>query len=239
MSTMRRIGRESQWTTWLLFGDSKAGKTSLASLAPRPIILNRDNGTSSLMYDDRYEHVRITDIRTGTDLENAWDNLVGVGKKNWTKRQTVILDDLSSIQQMIMDELMARVTERDPRRQADDPSKKEYGVLGNRLRRWIRKFKDLPMHKIFVCGQQYDEELEQFKPALIGAMRNQIAHYCDGVAYLRCSKKDGTTRRLFLRPKGRVYADTRYWWLPSVIKDPNMSDVLDLVSRGPEESPEE
>jgi len=177
----------------------------------------------------------VIDIRSNADYEVSWDNLAGVGAKDWTRFRSNVHDDLGSIQQMIQDELMQLVVERDPRRQMDDPGRKEYGILGNRLRRWVRKYKDLPQHKIFICGQFYDEELEQFRPSLIGAMRNQIAHYCDTIGYLRVSKKDGETRYLHLRSKGRIYAETRFWWLPPRIKNPNLTTLFNMITAGPAE----
>ena len=162
---MRKPQMESAWSTWLIFGDSKVGKTTLAATAPKPLILNRDNGTSSLLYDPSFEQVRIEDIRHTDDLESSWDNLAGIGSKNWSAKKTVILDDLPSMQLMVMDEFMEIAVEKGQgKRMLDDPSKREFGLLGNRMRRYIRKFKDLPMHKIFVCGQMLTRSWRSSSP---------------------------------------------------------------------------
>lgn len=237
---MRKLEPAREHLTILIVGESGAGKTSLAATAPKPIILNRDNGLSSLYYKRYDENLRIEDIESTADFDASLANLRGDGRKDWTGFQSVVIDDLSEMQMLMMDEILRAMHERDPRRQMDDPSKREYGLVGTRFRRYIRAIKRLPMHRVMVSAMTYDSDAEKFKPALVGAMRTQIPHFCDLVGFLRTGKDE--KRYLYFRSSRKWFAKSRLWWLPTKIEialdsdgmpKPNLEQIIDMVNAGP------
>ena len=111
--------------------------------------------------------------------------------------------------------------------------------MGSRLRRYIRKFKAIPMHKILIFGEQEDHDEGRLKPSLVGALRAQIPYFVDHMMYLRIAK-DGT-RYLHLDPGKTFYAKTRAWWLtPEQRKikvefdnPTTLTDLFALIAAGP------
>lgn len=242
---MHPLRADSAFATITVYGDSGVGKTRLAGTATPPVlILNRDNGLMSLQHLKQYKDVMVEDINSSVDLEAALKNLRGVGEHDWRKFKTVVLDDLPSIQDMIMTELGEKAAERDDRRQLDEAQQRDYGVMGTRMRRYVRVLKTIPMHKVFVCQMAPDKDTGMIKPGLLGAMRHQLPHLCDAIIYMRMGaapeKGKPVTRMLYLEGTDEFLAKTRAWWLPTRIKitaneeRATLATLFTLIARGPQ-----
>lgn len=209
---MKRVTAR-RWTTNILFGASGAGKTSLAATAPRPIFMDSNQGMLSIADRPGLEHVKSEDIFKMNDLDRAYRNCKGTGKQDWRKKfDTIVIDHFDDVQALVLDELGEGRAGRDDRFDPDDIDRKTYGIMGNRLRRYIRKFKAVPMHKILICSEMEDRNSGGVRPGLVGALREQLPFFADNVIYLRVGK--GGARYLQLHPKAdRWLAKTRAWWL--------------------------
>lgn len=208
----QRVTIQRHFHTWVIFGVGGAGKSTLAATAPKPVIMDSNQGTLSFADRPGYEHVVSEAVESTTDLDRAFNNCRGTGKKDWRKKyQTIVYDHFDDIQSIVLDELQIRVVERDDRRDLDQIDRKEYGIMGNKLRRYVRAMKRIPMHKILICGEMESNETGQLIPSLIGGMKHQLPYLVDHVAYLRVGKKG--VRYLHLQPTDTFYAKTRAWWL--------------------------
>lgn len=111
--------------------------------------------------------------------------------------------------------------------------------MGNKLRRYVRKFKRIPMHKILICGVKEDFESGQMKPSLIGAMGTNLPYLVDHTMFLRVNSKG--VRYIHLDPTDEFYAKTRAYWLkPEERKikvdfnDPRaLTKLFDRIAAGP------
>lgn len=203
--------------TIILFGPSGAGKTSLAATASRPLFADSNQGTMSIADVKGLEHLRQEDVKGVDDLDTIYDNITGRGKKNWTKLfDTVVFDHFDDIQLIIMEQLGDKRQERDSRKDPDEAEQKDYGIMGNRMRRYLRKFKSVPKTKILVCGEMEDRETGRMRPSLIGALKNQAPFLVDHSFYLRIGKKG--VRYLHMNPTEDFYAKTRTRWLPPELR---------------------
>lgn len=236
----RPITRRSRWNTWCLYGPSGGGKTTLCATAPKPIFADSNEGLLSIAERPGLEHVRAVEVRTFSDLDKVYDNCSGTGKVNWAKRyNTLVFDHFDDIQALILDELGERRMERDDRSDPDEIQQREYGIMGNKLRRYLRKFKAIPMHKILICGEKENREDGRLTPSLIGALGHQLPYFCDHIAYLRIGKKG--VRYLHLDPGDYFYAKTRANWLAPAqrkIRVPfddvtTLSTLFALIAAGP------
>lgn len=241
---MKAIVAGSKYQTIVLYGPSGGGKTSVSATAPKPLILDSNQGTIVLANRPGLSHVRSEDIHKWRDLERAYRRCRGIDrKKDWSKLfQTVTFDHFDDIQQQVLAELGEAAEERDDRRDPDTIEMREWGIMANRLRRYIRKFKSVPMHKILICGEMDDHEENRVRPSLQGSLRSQLPYFADHVMYLRIAK-DGT-RYLHLDPGKTFYAKTRAWWLtPEQRKikvdftNPNtLTELLALIAAGPKKA---
>lgn len=236
----QRILARRRFQTWCVYSESGAGKTSLSATAPSPIFLDSNQGLLSIAERPGLETPRSVDIHTMRDLEDAYLNCIGTGDEDWSKRfQTIIWDHFDDMQGIVLDELVEKAMEKDDRRD-DAIEQREYGIMGNKLRRYVRKFKRVPMHKILICGAKSDFETGKLKPSLVGAMGTQLPYLVDHTAFLRINPKTGK-RYLHLDPTDEFYAKTRAHWLTPEqrkiridFKDTqSLTKLFDLIAAGP------
>ena len=97
----------------------------------------------------------------------------------------------------------------------------------------VRAFRDLPMHVIFVCAQQYtQDELKRFHygPQLTGKLAAQVQGFVDIVGFLKAGQLDEkgiAPRRLFVQPIDRFDAKNRRASYPGAFfDDPTMSTIM-------------
>lgn len=197
--------------TIAIFGMSGAGKTTVAATAPQPLVADSDEGTLAIADIPQLSHLRRTPVTTLGDLDTLYDNITGTGSKDWSKKfKTVIFDDFTSIQHIILDQLAERASQ--TREEPDQIELREYGIMGNKLRRYLRKMKRLPLTKILIMGEKFSEQSDMMMPNLVGQMKEQLPYIVDHTFYLRVNDKG--VRYLHLDPKpGAFYAKTRARWL--------------------------
>jgi len=226
--------------TWCIYGASGAGKTKLLATAPRPFICDSNNGLLTIADYPGLEHVRGDVVREMADLDEVFDNLTGTGTEDWRKKfDSVGFDHFDDIQGIILDKLADKAAAKDDRREVDEIARNEYGVMGNKLRRYLRKFKKVRKHKILICAETTDYDDGRLRPSLVGQLKTQLPYFCDHIAYLRISKKG--VRYLHLDSTEEFYAKTRAWWLtPEQRKirvdfDDNtvLTKLFDLIAAGP------
>lgn len=237
---MKSINPRKKWQTIVIHGDSGAGKTTLAATAPRPGFLDSNQGLLSIAGRPGLSHVKSMDVRTMQDLDRAYDNCTGTGRRDWRKKfNTIVFDHWDDIQTLILDELTEKAVERDPEREQDKTQLDEFGVMFNKLARYLRKFKKVPMHKILICSSKADFETQQMRPNMVGQMKDKLPYFVDHTMYLRQGKKG--VRYLHLDPTDDFYAKTRAWWLPKEARKiridfddtTTFATLLALIAKGP------
>lgn len=237
----RKLSPDLTYATIALHGFSGVGKTTVAATAPGPvIILNKDNGLSSLLHLPQFKDVEQEDIKDVAHFERCLKNLRGIGKRDWSKKfKTVIVDDAPSIQAMIMEELQEQAAAKDDRFELDESTQRMYGVMGSKLSRWVRSIKMIPMHRILVCSSVTAKDDGMLIPGLIGAMKFKLPHMTDALIYMRMAKGNSGDRVLCLEGTDEYLAKTRYHWMPKkiVIKSGNrsgtMTQLIKMIPQGP------
>lgn len=233
------VGGDSLYPTIGIFGLSGGGKTSVSATAPRPIFADSNEGTMSLDHVPELAHVRRMRVNGMSDLDKLYDNLTGTGNRNWKgKFDTAVFDHFDDIQQIILGGLAERA--QDNREEPDLIEMREWGIMANKLRRYLRKMKALPMTKILIMGEKYMEKEGWMYPSLSGQMRDQLPYFLDHCIYLRVNDKG--VRYLHLNPKpGEFYAKTRARWLTPEERKIRydldnytlLTDLIAKIRRGP------
>lgn len=239
------VGGASLHPTIGIFGMSGIGKTTLAATAGKLLIADSNEGTMSLDHIADYAKIRRIRIHDMPDLDELYDNLTATGTRDWkNKFKAVSFDHFDDIQQIILGKLAERA--QDAREEPDLIEQREWGIMANKLRRYLRKMKKLPMTKILIMGEKYMEQEDWMYPSLQGQMRDSLPYFCDHVIYVRMNDKG--VRYVHLDPKpGAFYAKTRAHWLT---KDERkirfeldnhtlLADLIAKIRRGPGRRPAE
>jgi hypothetical protein len=238
------VGGRTLYPTIGIFGMAGAGKTSLAATSDRPLFADSNEGTLAIDHVPEFESIKRVRVRSMSSLDTIYDNMTGTGRqRSWKKRfGTVVLDHFDDIQSIILDKLAERAS--DTREEPDQIEQREYGIMANKLRRYLRKMKQIPAAKILIMGERYNEHEDWMYPSLVGQMKDQLPYFLDHVIYLRVNTKG--VRYLHLNPKpGEFYAKTRARWLSPEERKIRfdldnytvLADLLTKIRLGPQNAP--
>lgn len=225
----------------LLYGDPGMGKTTAAALSPKPLIINCEGGTLSLNKFKKFHKQLDIKVMRPDSIQDLQD-LFWYLKSGNHDRQTVILDSLTEIQQMSMDEILVD-PKRDEKYDRDTPMLQDYGKNTNQMRKLVRAFRDLPMNVVFTClaEDRKDEEDGSIKvtPALTPKLANDVMGYVDVVGYMfTAGDKDKPVRKVLTQPKGKYLAKDRSGMLGIGMEDPTLFHIFNKVTEGAVDIPE-
>lgn len=231
----------SPYLNILIYGESGVGKTTFAGSADavsalRPVLfVDIEGGTESLR--EPYPGCQIVRVQTWTEMQKLYDELY-VNRHGF---QTVVLDSLTEIMKFNMYEIMGNLARTRPDLDPDIPGMREWGKNIEQLRRFVRGFRDLPMHTIFTALERSDKDqktgLVTKMPSLSGKVASEVAGFLDIVLYYYVKQigqgEDSTLKRIVLAQKteGQVAKD-RTRKLPMVIESPTMELIFNYISKG-------
>ncbi len=227
----------------LFYGEPGVGKTLLSSTAEdhedtSPVLhLDIEGGLVTVRRRKDYQAVRVRSIDEIIKIHDKIEDLTLKGECPW---KTVVLDNISELQKLDMRTVMveAKRTARDPDKvDLDVPSQREWGKSGERMRRIIRAYRDLPIHTIAVAwmGSDHDDAtgIVSYYPLLPGKLRGEVPGYFDIVGRLTAvSKNNGAeiVRTLQVAGTNRVVAKDRTNSLGGVVENPTIPLIWELIN---------
>lgn len=238
-----KAGNRNPALNMLIYGQSGTGKTVLTGSADEVpdmrnvIVVDLENGTESLRA--HYPNVETVRVKDWKEMQLVYDEL-HAGRHEYN---TVVIDSLTECQNFnmgtIMQELVERKTDEGKSVDPDIPGLREYGKGLLQMRKYVRAFRDLPMHTIFTALEQErkDEKTGQVSvtPLLTGRLAAEIGAYLDLVMYYYVKEvpveggEMETKRILLTRKTAKHIAKDRSGKLPITIVDPTMSDLYALM----------
>jgi len=124
----------------LVYGSAGVGKTRLCATASKPIIISAEGGMLSLSEQD----VPFVEVKSAGDVDAVFKLL-----RKSDDYQTICLDSISEIAEVLLVELKAGVN--DPRQ--------AYGRMAEAMMSMIRNFRDLPgKHTVFIAKEERKED---------------------------------------------------------------------------------
>jgi len=224
------VSEKLNFINMLVYGTPGAGKTVLAGSADavpemRPVLfIDVEGGTFSLR--ERSPEVDVVRVTSWMDLQKIYDELY-LMKHGY---RTVVLDSLTEIQKFSMMNIMTDLVQEYPDRDADIPSIREWGKNIEQVRKFVRAYRDLPMHTIFTALSSSDKNAKTgmmlHKPALSGKLAMEVGGFVDVLVYMYTKAMDGEIRRLMLTANTDEYvAKDRSDSLPGVLESPDMATM--------------
>lgn len=208
--------------TALIYGESGAGKTKLASTAPKPLILSAEAGLLSVAHDN----IDSVEIKTPADVMEVYEFLTE--SKDADKYETIVLDSITEIGEVYLSAL---------KKQHKD-ARQAYGEYADDLTKLIRAFRDInSKHVYFIAkgGTKDDENgLPIYRPLMPGnTLLQNIPFFFDLVMPLKIGKteEDKTYRYLLTKGNANIIAKDRSNTLDEFEK-PDLTSIFNKIKSG-------
>lgn len=172
----------------LVYGQAGAGKTTLITTLPAPIVLSAEAGLLSIASAD-IPYIEIDSMATLMEAY-TWLTQSEEGKAY----QTVALDSISEIAEVCLS--AEKLKAKDPRQ--------AYGEMQDQMGGVIRAFRDLPNRHVYMTAKLEKSQDEMgrllYAPSMPGNKTGQaLPYFFDEVLALRCEKDaEGNPQRALL-----------------------------------------
>jgi len=231
------------WLNLLLYGEPSAGKTFFYGTAAEwpeeflpALLVDIDGGWETI--NNRPEIDITPPIRTVTALQELYNTLSADFSKGTKRYKSICLDNISELQKMDMNEVMvdAKRNANNPDKvDIDVPSQREWGKNGERMRKIIRAYRDLPCHTI--CMAHFSEredkmtKVDRIWPGMPGQMRHDILGFFSVAGYISVYEEGGDIKRqIQFKKTKKVQARDRFQVLPDVMLDnPTLPQVWKII----------
>lgn len=146
---VKKVGDIQRTRSTVLYGRSGTGKTTLAASWPKPMLYLdiKDEGTDSIADVDGID---VKEIHDSEDLDEVLLWLI----RNPKKYKTVVLDTMSQLQEIVVEEVAQAAKKKLKGKRAGDfgtLTKQDWGQVSSRMKSWIIDFRDLPLETVFIA----------------------------------------------------------------------------------------
>jgi|TARA_R110002020_G_scaffold2041_3_gene9390 phage nucleotide-binding protein len=171
----------------LVYGQAAAGKTSLITTLPNPIILSAEGGLLSIAGHD----IPFIEVTSMDDLREAYKWLLD--SEEAKQFESVALDSISEIGEVCLSR--EKSIAKDPRQ--------AYGEMQTTMAELIRSFRDLPKHVLMTAKlEKAQDEMGRmlYSPSMPGNKTGQaLPYFFDLVLALRVEKdEEGVSQRALM-----------------------------------------
>lgn len=232
LNRIKPIHESPPYLKVLLYGEPGVGKTIWAAGAPKPIFLDSEYGTRSLLNHPEFARIPVLPVAAFNDVDDFfWE-----AKAGNIDAETYVIDSFSELQRRSMDEIMDKNAMQDKSRSLYLPFMQDYKINTEVMRRLITSFRDLDANLIITAHALVDKDegtgALMVRPMVTPKLAQTLHGIFDLVGYMTLEEGDSKTkdvRYLQVMPTRRVVAKTRIGGLPPIIKDPTFKILLDAM----------
>lgn len=211
----------------LIYGYPGVGKTILAASAPRPIIIDVEHGTTSLLQFPEYMNTAILKYQSTKTIDTI---LAATRNGELTDFDTLVIDSFSELQKLVLDEQISTNSGKDKY----IPDLQAYSLNTNMLRAVVARLRGIPKHVIITAHVKEEQDAigrTTLRPDLTPKLANSLIGLMDVVMYMdiQIVKTDGqekTIRRGTLTPTKSFVAKSRIGG--TQLTNPTFNDLLNL-----------
>lgn len=233
---MRKVDQLPPHLKMCLYARNKVGKTQFAGSSTLDTFLIdcNEKGTDSI--SDR-SNVTVFEIPKFDDIDAAYWYL----KASNHPHKVVVIDTMSMLAKLAMKHVLKEDLEKTLDREPPTPDKRSWGKVGQLLDETTMRFRNLPMHVLFLAQERRttsdDDEggtTIEIGPDLSPAPRAtlQSAVSLIGRLYVKEVEKDDKTtmqRRMLTGAHPKYTAGNRFKQLKYVEVNPNLEDFLTRI----------
>lgn len=234
MSRISSVTAATRYLKILVFGQPGTTKTSFAGTAPKPLFVDVERGTTSLLNQPETRHVDVLEFRSIRQVELLISKM-SEGNNPLDKYETLVIDSFSELQKRDLDDIVKKAAMADASRNPYLPIGPDYNINTEHMRQVADALKSLNKHIIVTCHVKEEKDdttgrvllRPNLTPKLAGSMNGLF----DVVAYMDVDRSGGGFRRtLQVHPTPNVSAKCRIGGLSAVIEDPKFDDLLNALN---------
>lgn len=199
----------SKTVKMMIYGQAGMGKTTLALSAPKPLLLDFDNGVK------RVNNAQLADV--GIVPIKNWQEVQQVLRENLSDYETIVVDTIGKMMDFIIAYRCGFGT----------PRIQDWSTINNDFQQFVRTLNDLNKNIIFVAHRdvQTDGNSRVFVPALRPKNYNSIVTELDLLGYVQMRNENGYQKRTITFDPTDVSDGKNTCNMPSVMNIPAINDV--------------
>lgn len=220
------------WLNIMVFGEPGSGKTHLLGTAvDHPdtsplLILDIDGGTSTLEKFENHKQIDVISVRSYLEAANICRKLRESVKDDKLIYKTIGFDTASELCKIDLALINKEYAATNPAIEEDVPDQRSYYKVGNRMRKLVRAYRDLPCNTIFMAHLNTGKDNLQrttYFPQFPGKLSGELSGFVDVVGYLRAEvKRDEVIRYLQVAKSEVVMAKDRKGLFDKVEENPTI-----------------
>lgn len=206
----------------IVYGNGGVGKTTFSSTAPKPLLVDCENGAK--YFGLRGIKMDVAKIQTWSDMEGLFD----IAKSG--EYQTIVIDPIGELMEKLKRYM---ITKGDKKLVMADgsPTIAGWGWLKDTMRSTIKILRDSGVNLLIVAHveEKQDEQSLVKRPLLMTKLSDEIINMVDIVGYMTVvnDPEGGEKRIIIVDPASDKYiAKDRTGQLGKVIP-PNFTDIID------------
>lgn len=206
----------------MVYGNGGVGKTTFASTAPKPLLVDCENG--SKYFGLRGIKMDIAKVSQWSDMEGLFD----IAKSG--EYQTIVIDPIGELMEKLK-RFMVMKGDKKLVQSDGSPSMAGWGWLKDTMRSTIKILRDSGVNLLLVAhvDEKADEDKLVKRPMIMTKLSDEIVNMVDIVGYMTVinDPTDGEKRIIIVDPASDKYiAKDRTGQLGKVIP-PNFTDIID------------
>lgn len=216
-----------------IYSPPKVGKTIFCCGAPKPLLLDYEEGISSLRnHPDLLITTQVLEMNNLAKLEAVLEAFRLGTHRIVEEVDTIIIDTFTTLRTKRLREIMKRAVAKNNQRNLYNPSENEYGEVSQTLNQLCLEFLDIPNKNIIFTAhhvEKVDKDSGQrlIRPQLPEAVINTVLGLSHVVGFLHTrQEKAGEVRYLQTRASSTVFAGSRLGELPPMIPNPHFDMIL-------------
>lgn len=223
-----------------IYARNGQGKTTFGASGPKPIIIDCEGGTPSVR---KHKDAKRFVVNTWRDIDIIYWYL----KSGKHDRQTVVLDTVTALSALCMKFVLGDESSRDPTKDPDMPTKREWGKVGELMKTVLMNFMGLDMHVVFLAQERKSfvdedsDELPEVYPSLSASSRELMTAHANLIGRMytkRVVVKDGKKKKKRLEHRMLVAPHSLYLakvnvedhGLPDIIIDPTIPKIVNMMN---------
>lgn len=204
----------------LVYGNGGVGKSTFASTAPKPLLVDCENG--SKYFGLRGIKMDIAHISTWSDMQGIFD----VAKSG--EYETIVIDPIGELMEKLKNFMVAKA-DRKLVQSDGSPSMAGWGWLKDTMRSTLKIIRDSGVNLLIVAHvDEKDVEGTLVKrPKIMTKISEELIAFVDVVGYMQAVTIEGETKRLIrVQPSETYEAKDRTEQLGAMVP-PNFSEIIE------------